>query len=69
MSEAPEWKPADEAMFWLNELEKMQGGANGPTIKLRAALLAMGEPVSATIEARAPLDDAQALTLARKHLA
>ena len=50
MSEAPAWKAPDEAMFWLNELEKMQGGANGPTIKLRAALLAMGEQVSATVE-------------------
>lgn len=41
MSEAPKWTPADEAMRWLNEVETAQGGANGPTIKLRAALLAL----------------------------
>lgn len=39
MDEAPKWTPADEAMRWLNEVELVQGGANGPTIKLRAALL------------------------------
>ena len=41
MSETPKWTPADEAMRWLNEVETAQGGANGPTIKLRAALLAL----------------------------
>lgn len=41
----------DEAMLWLNEVEKVQGGSNGPTIKLRAAIEALGVPVSATIEA------------------
>lgn len=41
MSETPKWTPADEAMRWLNETETAQGGANGPTIKLRAALLAL----------------------------
>lgn len=51
MNEAPIWTPAAEAMRWLNEIEAMQGGANGPTIKLRAALVALGEPVSATVEA------------------
>ena len=50
MSETPIWTPADEAMRWLNEVELAQGGANGPTIKLRAAILALGEPVSATID-------------------
>jgi hypothetical protein len=51
MDKAPNWTPAAEAMYWLNEVEKMQGGANGLTIKLRAAVVALGEPVSATIEA------------------
>ena len=50
MNDTPNWTPAAEAMRWLNEVELAQGGANGPTIKLRAALLALGEPVSATIE-------------------
>ena len=51
MDKAPTWTPAAEAMYWLNEVEKMQGGANGLTFKLRAAVVALGEPVSATIEA------------------
>lgn len=51
MNEAPKWTAIDEAMRWLNEVETVQGGANGPTIKLRAAILEMGEPVSATIDA------------------
>ena len=34
--------PAVEALEWLDSIEGMQGGANGPTIKLRAAILAMG---------------------------
>ena len=50
MGEAPKWTPAAEAVYWLNEVEKVQGGANGPTIKLRAAIAALGEPASATIE-------------------
>lgn len=50
MDEAPTWTPAAEAVYWLNEVEKMQGGANGLTIKLRAAIAALGEPVSATVE-------------------
>ena len=33
---------SSEVMRWLNEVEVAQGGANGPTIKLRAALLAVG---------------------------
>lgn len=41
MEDAPKWTPADEAMRWLNEVDKVQGGANGPTIKLRAALLTL----------------------------
>jgi hypothetical protein len=40
----PHWAPADEVMFWLNEVEKFQGGGNGPTIKLRAAILAITQP-------------------------
>jgi hypothetical protein len=51
MNDTPTWTPAAEAMRWLNEIETTQGGANGPTIKLRAAILALGEPVSATVEA------------------
>ncbi len=39
----PKWTPADESMRWLNEVELAQGGSNGPTIKLRAALLALIE--------------------------
>lgn len=50
MSETPTWTPADEAMRWLNEVELAQGGANGPTIKLRAAILALGEPADAEIK-------------------
>lgn len=34
----PAWTATDEAMRWLNEMEMIQGGANGPTIKLRAAI-------------------------------
>ena len=41
MSEKPIWTAGDEAMRWLNEVELSQGGANGPTIKLRAAILAL----------------------------
>ena len=41
MDEAPKWTPVDEAMRWLNEVELVQGGSNGPTIKLRAALVAL----------------------------
>lgn len=66
----------DEAMLWLNEVEKVQGGSNGPTIKLRAAIVALGEPVSATIESIAEPPDAldaaredarEGWALARKH--
>ena len=49
MGKAPKWTAADEAMRWLNEVENVQGGANGPTIHLRAAILALGEPVRAEI--------------------
>lgn len=35
-------KASGEVIRWLNEVEMAQGGANGPTIKLRAALLAVG---------------------------
>lgn len=41
MNETPTWTSADEAMRWLNEMALVQGGANGPAIKLRAALLAL----------------------------
>jgi hypothetical protein len=50
MDKAPTWTPAAEAAYWLNEVEKTQGGSNGPTIKLRAAIAALGEPASATVE-------------------
>jgi hypothetical protein len=51
MNDTPTLTPEAEAMRWLNEIEKTQGGANGPTIKLRAAILALGDPMSATVEA------------------
>ena len=54
MSETPKWTAADEAMRWLNEVETVQGGSNGPTIKLRAAILTLGEPVGQL----APMRDA-----------
>jgi hypothetical protein len=38
---APEWDAASEAMLHLNDIEAMQGGANGPTIRLRAAIEAL----------------------------
>ena len=44
-AEAPQWTAADEAMRWLNEVELAQGGANGPTIKLRAAVLTLARDV------------------------
>jgi hypothetical protein len=50
MNGTPTRPPAADAVYWLNEVEKMQGGANGLTIKLRAAIAALGEPVSATLE-------------------
>jgi hypothetical protein len=34
----PKRDAKSEAIFWLNEIEKYQGGANGPTIKVRAAI-------------------------------
>lgn len=49
------------AYDWIDDIERMQGGPNGPTIRLRACVLEMDA-------ARKPLDDAQALALARKHL-
>ena len=49
MSETPAWTVADEALRWLNEVEHAQGGASGSTIKLRAAVLAIGEPARAEI--------------------
>jgi len=58
MDEAPKWTPADEAMRWLNEVELVQGGSNGPTIKLRAAIAAMNteaQQLRATVAA--PRDD------------
>jgi hypothetical protein len=59
MDETPTWKPAAEPLYWLNEVEKMQGVANGLKINLRAAVLALalGEPVSATVKAMADEPD------------
>jgi hypothetical protein len=37
----PDWNAACEAMRWLNDIEAMQGGRNGPTIKLRSAIEAL----------------------------
>ena len=42
----PDWTAACEAMRWLNEVEIAQGGTNGPTIKLRAALAALAARVA-----------------------
>jgi hypothetical protein len=52
-----------EALRWVDEIEKAQGGANGLTIKLRAAIVALGEPVSAEICERA----SEAGTFADEH--
>lgn len=49
------------AYDWIDDIERMQGGPNGPTIRLRACVLEMDA-------SRKPLNDAQALELARKHL-
>jgi hypothetical protein len=49
------------AYDWIDDIERMQGGPNGPTIRLRACVLEMDE-------ARKPLNDAQAMELARRHL-
>ncbi len=55
LARKPIWTGADEEMFWLNEIEKYQGGSNGPTIKLRAAILAAApQPAQAV-----PLTDEQ----------
>ena len=43
----PDWTAACEAMRWLNEVEIAQGGTNGPTIKLRAALAALEAELAA----------------------
>jgi hypothetical protein len=43
---APRWTQADETMLWLNEVELL--GRNGPSIKLRAALLKLIEESLAT---------------------
>ena len=42
--------PANDALEWLDRIEGMQGGANGPTIKLRAAILAMSQPAPTAVE-------------------
>lgn len=69
MDEAPTWTPAAEAVYWLNEVEKMQGGGNGLTIKLRAAIAALVEPVSATLEAFEPTHTVAAVERAAGALA
>ena len=53
----PDWNAACDAMRWLNDIEALQGGRNGPSIKLRAAIEAMqrdlaaaqGEPVAQVV--------------------
>lgn len=67
-SQKPDWDAASEAMRWLNDIEAMQGGRNGPTIKLRAAIKAMQtEAANALYMVRA--DKAQALMEAEKAMA
>ena len=34
----PDWDEACEAMRWLNDIEAMQGGRNGPSIKLQGSI-------------------------------
>lgn len=53
MSATPEWTPASEAMRWLNEVELVQGGSNGPTIKLRAAISALLDQLASFTPLRA----------------
>lgn len=50
----PQWTAADEAMCWLNYVEVIQGGANGPTIKLRAAILALANRETPNAELSSP---------------
>lgn len=67
-TQKPDWDEACEAMRWLNDIEAMQGGRNGPTIKLRAAIKAMQtEAANALYMVRA--DKAQALMEAEKAMA
>ena len=64
----PDWDAASEAMRWLNDIEIMQGGKNGPTIKLRTAIKAMQtEAANALYMVRA--DKAQTLMDAEKAMA
>ena len=50
LATAPVWDEASEAMLHLNTIESVLGGANGPTIRLRAILskraAAVQEPVA-----------------------
>ena len=57
MTESPQWTPTAEAMYWLNQVELVQGGANGPTIKLRAAILAAAVPPGHVVVPLEPSDE------------
>lgn len=46
LATAPVWDEASEAMLHLNSIESILGGANGPTIRLRAIL--NNKPILAT---------------------
>lgn len=56
-SSAPEWDIASEAMLHINDLEALLGGANGPSIRLRALVLKMS--AEAKQAARSPLTEDQ----------
>ena len=62
MNEAPKWTAIDEAMRWLNEVETVQGGANGPTIKLRAAILAILAILEHGAQTGAGVEELRAIT-------
>lgn len=69
LDQSPVWNAQSEAIYWLNEIEKCQGGANGPTIKLRAAILWVFEPPYANTHppaAQKLLPDEQVALLFRK---
>ena len=60
LSEVPPQNPdlasACEAMRWLNDIEAMQGGRSGPTIKLRGAIEAMQAEQAALLRIKEAAD-------------
>lgn len=52
----PEWDATCEAMRWLNDIEAMQGGRNGPSIKLRTAIEAMQAEQAALLRIKEAAD-------------